>query len=110
MPRPPDRSRSFQWLRVSLRAQGVAPLVVPLGALFAALCFIFWMESDVREADQTVVSFYDTRSELVRLRSSLEDAGIALGGFSATRAEAVPGIFRGGPESGRGGLETGCRR
>ena len=84
MPRPPDRSRSFQWLRVSLRAQGVAPLVLPLGALFAALCFIFWMESDVREADQTVVSFYDTRSELVRLRSSLEDAGIALGGFSAS--------------------------
>ena len=85
MPRPPDsRRRTFQWLRVSLRAQGVAALVVPLGALFAALCSIFWMEGDVREADQTVASFYDTRSELVRLRSSLTDAGIASGVFAAT--------------------------
>jgi PAS domain S-box-containing protein len=85
MPRAPDsRNGSFQWLRVSLRAQGVAVLLVPMAALFAALCFVVWMDGDVREAGQTVVSFYDTRSELLRLSSSLTDAGIALGGFAAT--------------------------
>jgi PAS domain S-box-containing protein len=81
---PDSRSRSWQWVRVSLRTQGVAALLVPLAALFAVLGSVFWMNGDVREADQAVVAFYDTRTELARLRSSLADAGIAATGFSAT--------------------------
>ena len=71
-------------MRFSLQAQGAAALVVPLAALLAALGSIYWGESDVSEADRTVVSFYDTRAELVSLRSSLMDAETDMSGFTAT--------------------------
>ena len=49
------RNDPAHWWRVSLRARGVAVLAVPLAALFAALFSIYWVEGDVRDADQTVM-------------------------------------------------------
>jgi PAS domain S-box-containing protein len=73
-----------RWWRVSLRAKGVAVLAVPMAALFAALFSIYWVDGDVRDADQTVVRAYDLRAELVELRSSLLDAQTAISGYLAT--------------------------
>ena len=73
----PRRVPSQRW-RVSLRARGVAVLVVPMAALFAALFSIYWVEGDVRQADQNVVRAYMMRGELVELRSSLLDAQTAV--------------------------------
>src|SRR5260370_7359899 len=73
-----------RWWRVSLRAKGVAVLAVPMAALFAALFSIYWVEGDVRDADQTVVRAYNLRAELAGLRSSLLDAHTAISGYLAT--------------------------
>jgi PAS domain S-box-containing protein len=73
-----------RWWRVSLRAKGVAVLAVPMAALFAALFSIYWVEGDVRDADQTAVRTYTLRAELVVLRSALLDAHTALSGYLAT--------------------------
>ncbi len=73
-----------RWWRVSLRAKGVAVLAVPMAALFAALFSIYWVEGDVRDADETVVRAYNLRAELVGLRSSLLDAHTAISGYLAT--------------------------
>ena len=70
--------------RVSLRARGVAVLAVPLAALFAALFSIYWVEGDVRNAEQTVMRTYAMRGGLVELRSSLLDAQTAVSGYLAT--------------------------
>jgi hypothetical protein len=43
-----------RWRRVSLRAQGVVVLAFPMAVLFAALFSVYWAESGVRSADQTV--------------------------------------------------------
>src|ERR1035441_150416 len=59
-----------RWWRVSLRAKGVAVLTVPMAALFAALFAIYWVEGDVRLADQTVVGAYTMRAGLTELNSS----------------------------------------
>src|ERR1035438_4555424 len=79
----PRQTASQRW-RVSLRARGVAVLVVPMAALFAALFSIYWVEGDVRVADQTVVRDYMLRGELVELRSSVLDAQTAISGYLAT--------------------------
>ena len=87
MAAPPDgnpRDVLTRWWRVSLRAKGVAVLAVPLAALFAALFSIYWVEGDVRNADQTVGSAYTMRAELVELHSSLLDAQAAVAGYLAT--------------------------
>jgi PAS domain S-box-containing protein len=80
----PQPSVVARWSRVSLRARGVAVLVVPLAALFAALVSIYWVEGDVSGADQIVVQTYDMRAELVRLHSSLMDAETAVSGHLAS--------------------------
>ena len=79
----PRQTASQRW-RVSLRARGVAVLVVPMAALFAALFSIYWVEGDVRVADRTVVRAYLLRGELVDLRSSVLDAQTAVSGYLAT--------------------------
>ncbi len=81
-----DRTQqeSSKWWRVSLRAKGVAVLVPPIAALFAALFSVYWIEADVRGAEQSVVRLYELRGELGALRSSLLDAGSAISGYSAT--------------------------
>ena len=73
-----------RWWRVSLRAKGVAVLAVPMAALFAALFTISWVETDVGEADATVVRAYHMRGDLVDLKSSLLDAQTAVSGYLAT--------------------------
>jgi PAS domain S-box-containing protein len=80
--RPSGGSKT--WWRVSLRAKGVAVLVVPIGALFGALFSVYWVEGDVREADESVVRFYGIRAELGELRSSLLDSQTAISGYRAT--------------------------
>jgi PAS domain S-box-containing protein len=79
-----SRDVKIQWWRVSLRARGVAVLAVPMAALFAALFSIYWLEGDVRDADQIVVRAYEVRSGLAELRSSLLDAQTAISGYLTT--------------------------
>jgi PAS domain S-box-containing protein len=86
-----SRGGRARWLRLSLRAQGVAVLVVPLAALFAALSAICVAEADVRDADRAVVYSYGAQSELLHLRGSLLDAQMATNGFVTTgRTEWLP--------------------
>src|ERR1039457_1653810 len=73
-----------RWWRVSLRAKGVAVLAVPMAALFAALFSIYWVEGDVRLADQTVVSAYTMRGGLTELNSGLLDAQTAVSTYLTT--------------------------
>jgi PAS domain S-box-containing protein len=82
-----------RWWRVSLRAKGVAVLAVPMAALFAALFSIYWVEGDVRDADQTVVRAYAMRGELVELRSSLWDAQTAILGYLTTNESSFLTVF-----------------
>ncbi len=69
----PSRGESSKWWRVSLRAKGVATLAAPIAALFGALFSVYWVEGDVRGADQDVARFYGIRDQLVELRGSLLD-------------------------------------
>lgn len=73
-----------RWWRVSLRAKGVAVLAVPLGALFAVLFSIYWVEGDVRQTEQSVDSAYSMRASLMELHSSLLDAQTAVSGYLTT--------------------------
>ena len=94
-PRPGDtRDHSApNWWRVSLRAKGVAVLFVPIAALFAALFAVYWVEGDVREADQAVVHFYGTRDAIGVLRSSLLDSETAVSGYSATGEQRFLDVY-----------------
>jgi PAS domain S-box-containing protein len=87
------RDVKTHWWRVSLRARGVAVLAIPMAALFAALFSIYWVEGDVREADQTVVRAFTMRSGLVELRSSLQDAQTAISGYLATGEKRFLTLF-----------------
>jgi PAS domain S-box-containing protein len=73
-----------RWSRVSLRAKGVAALAVPMAALFVALFSILLVETEARQADQIVVSAYETRAELLQFNIDLLDADSAIGGYLAT--------------------------
>jgi PAS domain S-box-containing protein len=55
-----------------------------MAVLFAALFSVYWAESGVRSADQTVSHSYDTRAEIIQLHSSLLDAEAARSGYLAT--------------------------
>src|ERR1017187_1595038 len=79
-----------RWWRVSLRAKGVAVLAVPMAALFAALFSIYWVEGDVRLADQTVVGAYTMRAGLTELNSSLLDAQGAVSTYLSTGEPESP--------------------
>jgi PAS domain S-box-containing protein len=81
------------WWRVSLRAKGVAVLAVPMAALFAALFTIYWVEGDVREADQAVVSAFTMRSGLTELHSALLDAQTAVSTYSTTGEQRFLTVF-----------------
>uniref|UniRef100_Q01U27 histidine kinase n=1 Tax=Solibacter usitatus (strain Ellin6076) TaxID=234267 RepID=Q01U27_SOLUE len=69
----PSPGESSKWWRVSLRAKGVAVLAAPIAALFGALFSVYWVEADVRGADQDVARLYGIRGQLVELRGSLLD-------------------------------------
>jgi PAS domain S-box-containing protein len=70
--------------RVSLRAKGIGVLFLPMAALFAALFAVQWVEGDVRGADQSVVRFYEMRSALGEVHSSLLDSETAISGYAAS--------------------------
>ena len=82
-----------RWWRVSLRAKGVAVLAVPMAALFAALFAIYWVEGDVRLADQTVVGAYTMRAGLTELNSSLLDAQGAVSTYLSTGEERFLTVY-----------------
>ena len=82
-----------RWWRVSLRAKGVAVLAVPMAALFAALFSIYWVEGDVRLADQTVVSAYTMRGGLTELNSGLLDAQTAVSTYLTTGEPRFLAVF-----------------
>ena len=82
----PSRGESSKWWRVSLRAKGVAALAAPIAALFGALFSVYWVEGDVRGADQDVARFYGIRDQLVELRSSLLDDQTAASTVAAEKA------------------------
>ena len=84
---------SSWWWRVSLRAKGVAVLVTPLAALFAALFSVYWVDGDVRSADQSVVHFYEIRDGLGDLRSSLLDSETGMSAYTATGSERFLGVY-----------------
>jgi PAS domain S-box-containing protein len=82
----PSQGESSKWWRVSLRAKGVAALAAPIAALFGALFSVYWVESDVRGADQDVARFYGVRDQLVELRGSLLDRQTAASSADAEKA------------------------
>ncbi len=92
-PNGKPRGVLIRWWRVSLRAQGVAVLAVPMAALFVALFTISWVEGDVGEADAMAVRAYHMRGDLVDLRSSLLDAQTAVSGYLATDEKRFLNIY-----------------
>ncbi|MCU1236332.1 MAG: multi-sensor signal transduction histidine kinase [Candidatus Solibacter sp.] len=84
---------SSKWWRMSLRAKGVAVLAVPIAALFGALFSVYGVEDDVRNADQSVVRFYEIRDGLGALRSSLQDSHAAIVGYSATGEQHFLSVY-----------------
>jgi PAS domain S-box-containing protein len=81
---PPNVAR---WLRISLRARGVAVMAVPMAALFTVFFAVYWVEVDARQADDMLQQAYDARAELQQLDHLLGDAGEGVRGYLATRRE-----------------------
>jgi PAS domain S-box-containing protein len=105
----PDRNPGEipnRWWRVSLRAKGVAVLAVPMAALFAALFTIYWVEGDVRLADQTVVSAYTMRAGLTELHSALLDAQTAVSAYLTTGEKRFLAVY----DSSRHAVDEALRR
>jgi PAS domain S-box-containing protein len=105
----PDRNPGEipnRWWRVSLRAKGVAVLAVPMAALFAALFTIYWVEGDVRLADQTVVSAYTMRAGLTGLHSALLDAQTAVSAYLTTGEKRFLAVY----DSSRHAVDEALRR
>jgi PAS domain S-box-containing protein len=86
----PDRSHDSRnlfarWFRLSLRARGVAVLVVPIAALFVALFSVYWMERESSDAERTLARVSDTRAELLQLTILLRDLDAAVSGYLTAR-------------------------
>ena len=79
--------------RLSLRSKGVAVLTLPLSALIVAQLAIYEVEGNIQAVDQRVERFYDVRSGLSQLRTSLEGAQAAAGGYLATGDRQYAAIF-----------------
>ncbi len=91
---------------LSLRAKGVAGLVVPTGALFLALVATFWAETELAKIGPTVLEAFATRTELQQLEVHLLEAEAAaranvtapetrrLEAFDAARARAAGSLKR----------------
>lgn len=86
--------RARHWGRLSLRAQGIGVLAFPMAVLFVTLFAIYWAEGSVHGAEETVGRAYDTRGEIVQLRSALSDADTALSGYLATGQPAFRAAYR----------------
>ena len=77
--KPPAR-----WTRLSLRSKGVVVLTIPLAAMVVAQFAIYRVESDVSSTDRQVVRFYDSRTALSQLRTSLTGAQAAASAYENT--------------------------
>jgi PAS domain S-box-containing protein len=82
-----------RWSRLSLRSKGVTVLTLPLAAFFVAIYSVHQVEGDVAGADERVVRFYETRSQLAQLGSSLVAAEAAAGGYMASGEQQFPAMF-----------------
>ena len=86
--KPPAR-----WTRLSLRSKGVVVLTIPLSALVVAQFAIYHVESDVSSADRQVVRFYDSRTALSQLRTSLSGAQAAAGAYENTGERQYGNVY-----------------
>jgi PAS domain S-box-containing protein len=91
--------------RVSLRAQGVAVLVFPLAALFAALFAIYWADGFVRDAEHTIAQVNDIRGEIILLQSSLLETETLARGYVASGQSQLRESFKRVRGSGERSLE-----
>ena len=93
-------------LRLSLRAKGVAGLVVPLAALFAALFSIYWAEGRFLETDIAAVGAYDVRTELPQIQIDQLEAESAMTRYlSAGEARSLADF-----DAARGASEQSLQR
>ncbi|HEY9140651.1 MAG TPA: ATP-binding protein [Bryobacteraceae bacterium] len=78
------RSSPSRRPRLSLRAQGAGTLVFPMGILFLALFSVYWAEQRLRSGERAVAQAQEMRTEIVELRSALNDASALAGEYAAT--------------------------
>jgi PAS domain S-box-containing protein len=93
MAKSPKKRDSNRWIRVSLRAQGVAVLTFPIAALFVALFSVYWADEDVRNADAALSHSYDVRVAVLRLRGALADAQTAADAYADTHQETYRSVY-----------------
>ena len=93
-----------RWTRLSLRSKGVAVLTLPLSALVLAQFAIYRVEGDFASVDQRVIRFYETRAELLQVRSSLAGAEAAMGGYAATGERQFTVMFEQARDTGNQSL------
>jgi PAS domain S-box-containing protein len=86
--KPPAR-----WTRLSLRSKGVVVLTIPLCALVIAEFAVYRVEADVASVDRQMVRFYDSRTALSQLRSSLSGALAAAGAYENTGERQYGAVF-----------------
>ena len=82
-----------RWTRLSLRSKGVVVLTIPLAALVIAQFAIYRVEGDVASVDRAVVRFYDSRTALAQLRTSLSSAQAAASAYEDTGERQYAGVF-----------------
>jgi len=70
-----------KWSRVSLTAQGVGVMLVPMMVLVVAMLAIYLAEGRLHNTEQVVARTFGARSAIVRLQGSLFDASVALTEF-----------------------------
>ena len=79
-----EKKTPARWTRLSLRSKGVVVLTIPLSALVVAQFAIYRVEGDVASVDRQVVRFYDSRTALSQLRTSLSGAQAAASAYENT--------------------------
>jgi PAS domain S-box-containing protein len=88
-----EKKTPARWTRLSLRSKGVVVLTIPLSALVIAQFAIYRVEGDVASVDRQVVRFYDSRTALSQLRTSLSAAQAAVGAYENTGERQYAGVF-----------------
>src|SRR5580704_11649466 len=88
-----EKKSPARWTRLSLRSKGVVVLTIPLSALVIAQFAIYRVEGDVASVDRQVVRFYDSRTALSQLRTSLSAAQAAVSAYENTGERQYAGVF-----------------
>jgi PAS domain S-box-containing protein len=88
-----EKKAPARWTRLSLRSKGVVVLTVPLAALIVAQLAIYRVEGDVASVDRQVVRFYDSRTALSQLRTSLSAAQAAVSAYENTGERQYAAVF-----------------